>query len=58
MLASFAVLAHPLHIPSPYGGDELTYRVIPLLVFLGIQFVGGIALFADAGLRLLRERRK
>jgi len=34
------------------------YRVIPLLVFLGIQLVGGIALVADAGVRLLRERRR
>jgi hypothetical protein len=36
----------------------MSYRVIPLLVFLGIELVGGILLFADAGIRLLRERRK
>jgi hypothetical protein len=36
---------------------EMSYRVM-LLVFLGIELVGGIALFADAGMRLLRERRR
>jgi hypothetical protein len=40
------------------GGAEMSYRVIPLLVFLGIELVGGIALFTDAGIRLLRERRR
>jgi hypothetical protein len=34
------------------------YTMIPILGFLAIQLVGGIVLFADAGVRLLRERRR
>jgi hypothetical protein len=36
----------------------MSYTAIPLVVFLGVELVGGIALLADAGIRLLRERRK
>jgi hypothetical protein len=32
----------------------MSYALVPLVVFLAVLFVGGIALIADAGIRLLR----
>ena len=31
------------------------YELIPLLIFLGILLTGGIALIADAGVRVFRD---
>jgi hypothetical protein len=33
----------------------MPYELIPLLVFLAVLLMAGIALIADAGFRLLRE---
>jgi hypothetical protein len=35
----------------------MTYLVIPLHVFLAVLLVGGVALIADAGRRLVRGER-
>jgi hypothetical protein len=36
----------------------MTYTLIPLMVFLAVLLVGGTALIADAGIRLLRGDRR
>jgi hypothetical protein len=34
------------------------YKLIPLLMFSALLLAGSIALFADAGVRLLRAKRR
>ena len=36
----------------------MSYTLFPLVIFLGVLFVGGIALIADGGIRLLRGQRR
>ena len=36
----------------------MTYTLIPLMVFLAVLLVGGAALIADAGIRLVRGDRR
>ena len=36
----------------------MSYTLIPLIAFLAVLLVGGIALIADAGIRLLRGLRR
>jgi hypothetical protein len=36
----------------------MSYRLIPLVIFLAVLLVGGIALIADAGIRVLRGQRR
>jgi hypothetical protein len=34
------------------------YQLIPLLIFLAVLLIVGVALIADAGLRLMRGERR
>jgi len=36
----------------------MSYTLIPLAVFLSVLLVGGVALLADAGIRLIRGERR
>jgi hypothetical protein len=36
----------------------MSYTLVPLVVSLAVLFIGGIALIADAGIRLLRGERR
>ena len=36
----------------------MNYTLIPLMAFLAVLLVGGIALIADAGIRLIRDLRR
>jgi hypothetical protein len=36
----------------------MSYQLIPLIVFLAVLLAWGIALIADAGLRVLRGKRR
>jgi hypothetical protein len=36
----------------------MSYPLIPVFVFLGVLLAGGVALIADAGVRLLRDLRR
>ena len=36
----------------------MNYTLIPLVAFLLVLLLGGIALIADAGIRLLRSHRR
>jgi hypothetical protein len=48
----------PLALLLAFRGVRMRYQMIPLIVFLAVLLVGGLALIGDAGLRLLRGQRR
>ena len=40
------------------GGDGMSYTMYPIISFLGVLLVGGLALITDASIRLIRDLRR
>ena len=51
-------MAPLLHLAMGVGGDEMSFTMYPVVGFLGVLLVGGVALITDAGIRLLRDVRR
>jgi len=43
---------------TPCSTGRVSYELVPIILFLGLLLIAGIALIADAGRRALRDRRR